>query len=144
MGVGAAILALHIPEEMEAQATRFRKVADEAFLKFDGALEKYKVSGLWLHQACHDPRMTFEQFREVYEYITASGLDFEGISCVFLVSLEERSKYENATRTYLAANYPAFPYQGFTGYSVNQSTGELVFGVSPNKTDYLSLILSSP
>ncbi|GKY92174.1 hypothetical protein MPSEU_000188700 [Mayamaea pseudoterrestris] len=132
LGVGAIILSLRIPDEKVQQTTRFNEIADEAFLKFDAALGEYKVSGLWLHQACHLDRMSFEEFREVYEYITWTGLDFEAVSCaVHVVGSAQRAKYENQTRTYLAKHYPNFPYKGFTGYNLNHSTGELQLGVIP-------------
>ncbi|GKY92170.1 hypothetical protein MPSEU_000188300 [Mayamaea pseudoterrestris] len=136
LGVGATILAIDIPEQAQAQSNRFHKVADEAFLRFNGALDEYKVSGLWLHQACHDRRMPNSQFRDLYRHITWTGVEFLGLACGLNVTASERRYFENQSRKYLAKRFPEFQYRGFTGVTYNDTTGKTESVPMPNATSY--------
>jgi hypothetical protein len=136
LGVATTILALTIPDQKRAQLTRFQKVADESFLRFSSALDYYKYSGLWLHQACRNRNMSFDEYRGVYQYISSTGLEFQGLACGYNVSSSERVAFENQSRTYLKAHYPEADYHGFIGYSTNLSTGDLQLGPMPNVSHY--------
>jgi CHASE1-domain containing sensor protein len=135
--IGATVLGLDIPNQMTAQSERFYKVADEAFLKFVSALENYKVSGIWLHEACQNRKMSFKEFRGVYEHITSTGLEFQGISCALNVTSSERPFYENQTRAYLAGNYPTASYAGFMGCRPATEEGDCQIGRRRNASYYL-------
>lgn len=136
LGIGSAILAIGIPEQKQTQGSRFQKVADEAFLRFESALDDYRVSGLWLRQACLDKDMTFERFTGVYQYITATGLEFLGVSCAMNVSASERAFFENQSRAYLSLRFPDYVYPGFMGVFTNETSGAREFRQLSNQSDY--------
>lgn len=144
MAIAAIVLGLDIPNQKQAQNERFDKVADEAFLKFESALEDYKVSGLWLHQACYNKEMSFEDFRNVYEHITSTGLEFQTLSCGLNVSSSEREAYENMSRTYLNDNYPDARYGGFIGCGPSSPAGECLFGPAANASYYFVTHFAEP
>lgn len=139
--IGASVLGLEIHDQIQTQSDRFHTVAGEAFLKFESAMDDYKVSGLWLHQACHNRNMSFEAFRELYQYVTSTGLEFQGVSCAFNVNADERPILEEQSTTYLAKKYPNFNYTGFTGCVTEEC---LVGPRSPNASSYLTLHFVEP
>ena len=138
IGIAATILAIDIPEQQESQQNKFRKVADEANLRLKSSLNDYEVSGLWVHQACRDLRMSFSEFRGVYQYITSTGLEFLEVSCALNASQSERQEYEKQSDAYLTSHYPNYYYRyiGFNGYELNPRTGEYDLGPMSNKSYY--------
>jgi hypothetical protein len=143
--VGATVLGLDIPHQMQAQAERFYKVADESFIRFESSLDDYKVSGMWLHQACNHKNMTFEEFRGVYQHITWTGLEFQGVACGFNVTTwSQRAFYEDQSSAYLGKYYPTPAYPGFNGAIMNPISGEVEFGPLPNASSYFVTHFAEP
>lgn len=138
IGIAATLLGIDIPQQHEAQINKFRKVADEANLRMKSALNDYEVSSLWLHQACRDRRMSFSEFRGVYQYITWTGLEFLQVSCGINVSQSERQYDEKQSEAYLTSHYPSFYYRyaGFHGFEFNRKTGDYELGLLSNKSHY--------
>lgn len=144
LGIAATVLSMIIPEQRQNQADKFYTVADEAFIRFETSIDDYRVSGLWVHQACLNRQMSFLKFREVYEYIISTGLDFQAISCGRNVSSSERSSYEAQSRRFLAQNYPEFDYVGFTSVELNRTTNIPEHGPASSKSFYYVTHLVEP
>ena len=136
IGIAATILVIDIPEQQESQQIKFRKVADEANLRLKSSHNDYEVSGLWVHQACRDRRMSFSEFRGVYQYITSTGLEFLEVSCALNASRSERLEYEKQSDAYLTSHYRNYYYRyiGCNGYERNPRTGEYDSGPMSNKS----------
>ncbi|KAL7564548.1 hypothetical protein ACA910_013949 [Epithemia clementina (nom. ined.)] len=82
---------------------------------FKDVLDQYNVAGMWAHCAVAHTDLTRERFRDVYEHIQATGLEFQALDYIPRVSQEERAQYELEAQTYYATHYPDFRYPGFTG-----------------------------
>ena len=80
--------------------------------------------------------MPFGRFREVYEYISSTGLEFLGLACGLNVSSSERPFFENQSKAYLASRFPYYEYEGFTGVELNETTGTAQVIPMPNKSFY--------
>jgi hypothetical protein len=80
---------------------------------------------LWLQQSSRRRKQTREEFRNTYEYLVSTGLDFGGIAYRPNVTHAERASVENETLTFINEDYPGFPYQGFNKFQV-RSDGTVI------------------
>jgi hypothetical protein len=83
--------------------------------QFAKSWEEYSGVSLWVQHASRSGKQTREEeFRRLYTYLRATGLQFQSIAYVTNVTHAERAALENETLAFMEEFYPAYPYRGFT------------------------------
>jgi signal transduction histidine kinase/CheY-like chemotaxis protein len=138
------IICLNVPAAKEQQSLQFERLAGDLLQKFETAVQNYMVAGLWLHQACRQRDKSQKEFRDVYDYLLSTGLEFQAVSFAMNVTNNERSVLENTTRAYLHENYPDVNYRGFSGFEQDPETGQARPGPRSNSSFYFPVHYVEP
>ena len=86
---------------------------------------EYEHAALQLHNTCRQSRNTTRsEFRAVYEYLLASGLQLESAQCSPNVTHAQRAWYEAEARAFYAQHYPTVNYQGIIGFVERRHVNE--------------------
>lgn len=128
--VCAVFLLLGIHSANTEQQQAFEKQASDFIIAIEESFRDYQTAALWIHEACRSTKYQSDHslprgicnrndYAELYEYITSTGLEFVAMSWTPNVTDAERPALENETRTWLAANYPDERYNGFIGLQRN-------------------------
>lgn len=86
----ASFLYLGISNAKDDMQDSFVKRAGDLGKQITGALEDYELACSWIHESSHlwrEDNMTREDFRTVYDYIKATGLDFYGKQAMVVLLL---------------------------------------------------------
>jgi hypothetical protein len=75
--ITAAFLGLGISAAIKEQENQFRRSAGDLVQKIVTALDAYVVAAGTIHGRCRTRDFTRQQFRDLYEYLIASGLSFQ-------------------------------------------------------------------
>jgi hypothetical protein len=121
----AAFTLLGVTAAMQESSDQFSYRARELVRNVQNAWQAYETAGLYLHNAGSRERanetqpaissITRTAFREVYEYLVASGLEMQGASFNPHVPHAERAALEEESREFYAAHYPTIDYTGIRG-----------------------------
>jgi len=117
-----AFTALGVLTGNRTEEDAFERSAKDLIQKIESAWEDYVNAASWIHGRCRDRTFDRPKFREMYEYMTASGLDFQAMQFDPNISHDERDYYENEAREYYAENFPHISYRGFVGFNYANST----------------------
>jgi hypothetical protein len=82
---GASFLYLGISNAKGDMEDTFVKRSEDLGKQITGALDDYELACSWIHESSHlwrQDNMTRDQFRTVYDYISATGLEFYGKSMI--------------------------------------------------------------
>jgi CHASE domain len=124
-GTAAAFLAVGITSANRDQDASFDRLGADLVKKVQGALEDYVTAASYIHGRCRHRNFTRESFREGYEYLLASGLEFKALQFDPNITHDERYAAEAEAREYYAKHYPQVDYRGFKGFNfVNQTVPE--------------------
>jgi CHASE1-domain containing sensor protein len=124
-GTAVAFLAVGITSASQDQEESFERLGADLVKKVQGALEDYVTAASYIHGRCRHRNFTRESFREGYEYLMASGLEFKALQFDPNITHDERYAAEAEAREYYAKYYPHIAYQGFKGFNfVNQTVPE--------------------
>lgn len=88
---GASFLYIGISNAKASMEDTFIRRSDDLSKQITGALGDYEQACSWIHESSHlwrEDNMTRAEFRTVYEYIAATGLEFYGtfvVACCNLV-----------------------------------------------------------
>ena len=120
----AAFSTLGITAAVSKEDETFVQDARSLVQQIEIAMKDYEVAALWIHQACTSDNITHVEFRELYEQILSTGIDTQ-IEFLPRVTHEDRPRYEQEMKEFLAEYYPYVDYPGFVGLEPNPETGEL-------------------
>jgi hypothetical protein len=109
----ALILGIGISAAKSHEEKRFQRLSEDVVLQLEKSFHEYKSASLWLQQASRSGKQTREEFRSLYSYMLATGLDFNSIAYLTNVTHDERVIFESDTRTFMEESYPEVPYDGF-------------------------------
>jgi CHASE domain len=111
----AGFLGMGIRSSYREQYDQFERSADDTVLRFQSAFQIYLSTAAFIHNRCRNRNFSREDFRQLYEYVRASGLAFQAIQFDPRIAREERADAEAEARQYFAQHYPDVPYVGFRG-----------------------------
>jgi signal transduction histidine kinase len=117
----AAFITVGITAAMRKQDDLFDRRAAEIVNGIETSWKSYEAAGLYVHQAARSGNMTRKEFRELYEYVTSTGLVFQVTSYNPRTTTIERAALEEESRKYYEENYPDLVpnYQGIVGLEPN-------------------------
>jgi signal transduction histidine kinase/CheY-like chemotaxis protein len=109
----ALILGIGITAARREQDKQFKQLSKDLVRHFGKSWDQYTGASLWVQQASRSGKQTREEFRTLYRYLLATGLDFHAIASLTNVTHDERATFENDTRTFMEESHPEVPYRGF-------------------------------
>jgi signal transduction histidine kinase len=125
VATSAAFLRIGIAGGRKQQEDDFEGSATDRVDKIRSSFEDYENSASLVHNRCRHRDFTRQDFRELYEYLIASGLEFKSVQFAPNVTRDERPAMEAKARDFYANNYPHVNYRGFVGFNtLNSSTSE--------------------
>lgn len=128
-----------------AAGSNFEMRANELALSIESTWKDYEHATLSIHNYCRRERNTTrKEFRELYEYLLAGGLEFESAQCSPNVTHAERPAYEEEARLFYKENYPSINYTGIIGFVPDNVTGELMVLPSPERPFYFPVHYLEP
>jgi len=77
LATAAAFLGLGMTNAYAVQHEQFERSANDLVNKIQNALEDYVNAAAVIHNRCRKRNFTREDFRELYEYLIGSGLEFQ-------------------------------------------------------------------
>jgi signal transduction histidine kinase/CheY-like chemotaxis protein len=111
----ALILGIGISAARSEQNKEFEQQSKALVHQFGKAWDQYTTASSWVQQASRSGKQTREEFRTMYRYLLATGLEFHAIASLTNVTHDERATFENDTRTFMSEAYPEEGYySGFT------------------------------
>jgi hypothetical protein len=121
VGTSLALLWIGIRAENETVADDFTRSAVDLVNKIENAWEDYVAAAASIHGQCRH-EVTRRSFRQVYEYLKASGLDVQAAQWDPRVVHDQRATYEAEARNYYAEKHPHVNYRGFVGFNTANAT----------------------
>jgi hypothetical protein len=106
-------LYMGIRSSYREQYDQFERSADDTVRRFQSAFQTYTRTASLIHNRCRSRNFTREEFRQLYEYVKASGLTFQAIQFDPRIHREERAQAEEEARNFYARHYPNVRYRGF-------------------------------
>lgn len=122
LGASAAFLSLGITSAVTDVEHNFERAAIDLTRQIESAWEDYVHAASLIHGRCRGRDFSRADFRHLYEYIVADGLEFQAAQFDPNGSLAERPAMEQEARDYYAKYYPHVDYHGFRGFNTNTST----------------------
>jgi CHASE1-domain containing sensor protein len=122
-GTAAAFLAFGITSSNRDQSASFERLGTDLVKKVEDALEDYSTAASYIHGRCRHRNFTRDDFREGYEYLVASGLEFKALQFDPNITHDQREAAETEAREYYARYYPHVKYAGFSGFNFPNQTG---------------------
>ena len=120
-----AFITLGVRHAQEDKEHRFEKHASELVRAVKTTWDNYHLAALWVHETCRSTAdhsllsgiriCSREDFRELYEYMSAGELEFKSVSFIVNVSGDMRDEMEQEARAYYEKVSPGYNYVGFTG-----------------------------
>ncbi len=124
-GTAVAFLSMGITAARTArndQENQFTRSSLDLVNKIEHVWEDYLTAAAWIHGRCSHRNFSRIDFREMYEYVVSSGLDFQAAQFIPNITNEERRGAEVEARAYYEENYPTIDYRGFVGFNFENST----------------------
>ena len=121
----AAFWTIGIKGAKQDQELQFVKQADELITAIQTTWQEFSVVGLWMQEECHGHEdseflkwtsCSREDFAELYEFVSSSGLDFQAILWIPKVTNEERPSVEDDAANYYSEFLPDLYYRGIQEY----------------------------
>lgn len=122
LAVSGAFLGLGISSALKTQEEAFDRNAVDLVNKISGSWSDYVNAAGIIHGRCRTRTFSRADFRDLYEYLIAGGLDFQAAQFDPNITRDEREYYEEEARQYYAENYPHVEYRGIIGFEYANST----------------------
>jgi len=124
LGITVAFMALGVRGVQNDQRLRLEKQASDIANAVESTWHYYKMAAMWIHDRCRSTAdhgtsdgafsiCSRTDFRSLYEYLVANGLEFQSIAYVPNVTNADRPALEQEAREFYQANYPSVNYTGF-------------------------------
>ena len=117
-----AFIWLGVSTANQVQEDEFKRSAQDLVSKIESAWDDYVNAASWVHGRCRDRDFDRREFREIYEYLISSGLDFQAMQFDPNITDDERDFWEDEARQFYAEFYPDVNYRGFIGFNTANST----------------------
>jgi hypothetical protein len=123
LAVSGAFLVIGLSSAMADEEDRFERSASDLVKKIQNAMEDYVNAASFIHSQCRSGNFTRRQFRQLYEYMNATGLVFQAVQFLPNISHAQRAATEAEALAYYSQHYPHLKdrYRGFVGF-VNESS----------------------
>jgi hypothetical protein len=126
----AAFLEVGIDSAKEDQLDQFRHRAQELVNQLQRAWIDYEVAASTIHGRCRNRNFTRADFRQLYDYLIGTGLEFQAAQFDPNLTHAERPLAEAELQQWLTTYYPnvtspnrtANYYRGFVGFNNDTST----------------------
>ncbi|KAG7351424.1 PAS domain containing protein [Nitzschia inconspicua] len=118
----SAFVAVGLKGSRESIQLEFTRSARSVVATMRDTFEKYVDVVALIHARCRHRDFTRREFRELYEYVIASELNFKAMQFIPNVTHAERAKAEEEARVFYAEHYPYIDYQGFRGFNGNDTS----------------------
>ncbi|CAB9514998.1 respiration control sensor protein ArcB [Seminavis robusta] len=122
LAVSGAFLGLGISSALRAQEEAFDRNAVDLVNKISTSWSDYVNAAAILHGRCRGRTFSRQDFREVYEYLTGGGLQFQAAQFDPNITHQDRAYYEQEAREFYAQYYPHIDYRGIIGFNYDNST----------------------
>jgi len=122
MATSAAFMGLGMTTAYTVEAENFERSAVDLVNKIQNAWEDYVNAASMIHNRCRKRNFTRQDFRELYEYLIGSGLEFQAAQFDPNITREERPLAEEEARQFYEKNYPSVKYRGIVGFEYSNST----------------------
>jgi hypothetical protein len=122
LATSGALLGVGISAAVDEQNNQFTRSANDLILKISGAWDDYVFAASMIHNRCRSREFTRSDFRDLYEYLVAGGLDFQAAQFDPNITHDERPAAEAEAAAFYEANYPTVNYRGFVGFNYDNST----------------------
>jgi len=141
LGVTAAFVALGVRGAQNDHQLRLEKQASDIVKSVESTWNYYKMAAMWIHDRCRSTAdhgtgdgafsiCSRTDFRTLYEYLVANGLEFQSIAYVPNVTQAQRPALEQEAREYYQTHYPSVNYTGFMT-TVQDSTDPSAYYFEP-------------
>ena len=143
----SSFLLYGISKARQDAQSNFERRALELMKLIETSWKDYENACLSIHNYCRRSRNTTrKEFREFYEYLLASGLQFESAQCSPNVTHAERQAYETEAREFYQQYYPSVDYQGIIGFVPDPESeeGNLMVVPSPELSFYFPVHYLEP
>jgi signal transduction histidine kinase len=115
-----AFLGIGISGAIDQIKDDFNRRALDTTNQIVDAFEDYVTAASLIHSRCRH-NFTRADFRELYEYLIASGLKFKAVQFDPNITHDERAAAETEAREYYNKTYPHVNYQGIRGFNTDES-----------------------
>lgn len=122
MATASAFLAIGLTGIRESQHVEFTRSAQNTVAKIQDSFKEYVDASAMIHAQCRHRDFTRREFRELYEYMIASGLRFKAIQFDPNITHAERADAEEEARAFYAEHYPHVNYEGIRGFNGNDTS----------------------
>lgn len=117
-----AFTAIGLTGALRTENEEFVREASATAVRISDSFSLYANAASLIHARCRHRDFTRTDFRELYEYVVASDLEFKAMQFSPNITHEERPEAEAESRQFYAENYPHVNYQGFRGFNALNAT----------------------
>lgn len=117
LATSCAFLAIGITAAKGDQQEQFERRAEDLVNRIERSWHDYVVAASYIHGRCRGRNFTRADFRQTFEYLNSSGLEFQAAQFDPNVTNDERPYYEEEARKYYAEHYSYINYTGFMGFN---------------------------
>jgi hypothetical protein len=118
----AAFVGIGVSSAQQDQTDQFERLAEDLVTQIQRAWQDYVTAAAWIHGRCRTRNFTRADFRQTYEYLVGSGLDFQAAQFDPNITREGRAGAETEARDFYAKHYPHIEYRGIIGFETANST----------------------
>ncbi|KAL7564266.1 hypothetical protein ACA910_014331 [Epithemia clementina (nom. ined.)] len=116
LGTCLSFIAVGVSRANDREDDDFHRDAQDFVQKIQASWAEYVHAASLVHARCRDGTLTRAEFRALYEYLVAGGLDFKAVQFDPHVPHSQRQELEDEARAYYAEHYPHVDYQGILGF----------------------------
>jgi hypothetical protein len=117
-----AFVGIGVSSANKDEVDQFERMSEDVVTQIQRAWEDYVTAASWIHGRCRGRNFTRSQFRQMYEYLVGSGLDFQAAQFDPNITRDEREAAEEEARQFYAQHYPYIDYRGIIGFETANST----------------------
>jgi CHASE domain len=123
----ATFFSIGISSAKAEEEKNFCRSSNDLVKKIQSVMEDYVNAAAMIHNRCRRRQgsgnsFTRRDFRQLYEYLNATGLDFQACQFYPNISHAQRGAAEAEARAFYAQHYPHVRYRGFVGLIHENST----------------------
>ncbi|CAB9520000.1 Histidine kinase [Seminavis robusta] len=114
--------------EQHKQEEVFKQRARDYVGEIGATWRDFEMASMWIHESCRKWRedgYTHGDFQVLYDYLTATGLDFLQIEWIPNITHSERQSMEAQTYAYIENHHPTVNYTGFWGLEPDYAQEEM-------------------
>ncbi|KAL3909884.1 MAG: hypothetical protein SGILL_007910, partial [Bacillariaceae sp.] len=122
VATASAFIAIGLTGGKDSHQVEFTRSAQSTIAKIQDSFKEYVDAAAMIHAMCRHHTFDRRDFRELYEYMIDSGLQFKAMQFDPNITHAERPAAEAEARAFYAQHYPHVDYQGFRGFNGNSTS----------------------